>query len=408
MARVNPARVAAARALVEVENGGRLDEALAGLSPGSGPDRDLAWFLGFGVTRRRGQVDAALRGVLSRPLGSLDAEVRAVLRLGAFEALFARTPRHALVHQAVEVSRRLGVGRASAMVNAVLRRVRAADSLHTAESFDHPEWLLARWTDRYGREAARAWCLDNGEPPPLFVVTRDGEAPAGLDGAEAVLLDDAVVPGCWRIPSAQGRVERMPGFDEGRWWVMDAAAAVVADLVPVEPGMRVLDACAAPGGKAFRLASRGAAVTAVDRSAERMKLIADGQRRLGLEISRMVHDWGDGALPAETFDAVLVDAPCSGLGTVRRHPEIRWRRQPQDLARAAERQAQILAAAAEHVAPGGCLVYGVCSSEPEEGPEIVRSFLDSGSPFDLEIELCTAPPKFGEDAHYGGRLRRRP
>jgi len=401
--RANAGRVAAARALLRVEEGAHLEEALGGLLPDDPRDRTLAWFLAFGVLRRRGHVDGALRARLKQPLPSLDLEVQVVLRLGAFEKLFGRAAEHAVVHQWVEASRALGAGRASGLVNAVLRRVRPGD-LTEAEALDHPAWLVSRWVERYGEGPARAWMESNASPPPLFVVAPGG-LPDELKGEPA--RAHGVGEGVYRV-EADGPVPDLPGFASGRFWVQDLAAVAVADQVPVVAGARVLDACAAPGGKSFRLASRGADVLAVDRSEDRLQRVQEGASRLGLSVACRVHDWSQGPMEGlQPFDAVVVDAPCSGLGTVRRHPEIRWRRHPLDLAAAAERQAQILASAAGHVAPGGTLVYAVCSPEPEEGREVVDAFLADHPAFAERSTLHTAPPSAGEDAHAAFVLTRR-
>jgi 16S rRNA (cytosine967-C5)-methyltransferase len=181
----------------------------------------------------------------------------------------------------------------------------------------------------------------------------------------------------------------------------------VADLVRAAPGARVLDACAAPGGKAFRLASAGAEVFAVDRSAERLALARESAARLGLGITFATHDWEAGPMRGgAAYDAVLVDAPCTALGTLRRHPEVKWRRQLVDVLTQPTRQRVILEAAAAHVAAGGALVYAVCSPEPEEGPAVARAFAAAHPEFTLAEELSTAPPTEGEDAFYAARLVR--
>jgi 16S rRNA (cytosine967-C5)-methyltransferase len=171
----------------------------------------------------------------------------------------------------------------------------------------------------------------------------------------------------------------------------------------------VLDACAAPGGKAFRLASRGATVLGVDLDEARLARVAEGARRLGLAVDLRVHDWEAGPPPdlVAAFDVVVVDAPCSGLGTLRRHPEIRWRRQPEDLTRNAVRQGAILAAAASCLAPGGTLVYAVCSPEPEEGEAVVDAFLADRADLELDTRWTSVPPAGDEDAFQAARLVRR-
>lgn len=403
--RVSAARLAAAKALVAVDAAAHLDQALDQYGPAPGPDRDLAWFLGYGVVRRRGHVDAALRNVLSQPLAALDPPVRAALRIGAFEKLYARTQPHAVVHQAVEVARALGSGRAHGLVNAVLRKLEPPARIGEADALDHPAWLVARWKARYGVERARAWCEANADPPPLFAVAKPGwSAPYGWIPAGP--------PDVYRV-EASGPIPALPGFADGAWWVQDLASVRVADLVAdaVPAGAAVLDACAAPGGKAFRLASRGARVTATDVQPDRLALLADGARRLGLDLAVARADWtgpvSDPAV-ADAFDAVLVDAPCTGLGTVRRHPEIRWRRTEPDLAQCAALQRKVLAGAARRVRVGGVLVYAVCSPEPEEGAEIVAGLreLAPGATFAADAVLDTAPPSQGEDAHYAARLVR--
>lgn len=420
----NPGRLAAARALMEVEQGAHVEDALARFAPhetgqgsaGGQADRGLAWFLALGVLRHRARVDAALRPHLSRPLATLDPPVRAALRLGAYEKLYARTAAHAAVHQAVEVASAAGGGRAKGLVNAVLRRVEPAVGLSRAESLDHPDWLVERWAARYGWEATEAWCLRNEQPPPLTIVARDAPEALAAELREAgltvepVALHGAALAGLLRIEGHGGAVTAMPGFAEGRFWVQDPASVAVADLVGAAPGMEVLDACAAPGGKAFRLLSQGARVVAVDRDPDRLRLLRESAARLGYAppaVDAVVHDWerGDG-LVGRTFAAVLVDAPCTALGTVRRHPEIRWRRQPADLPAMAARQRVILDAVAPHVGAGGALVYAVCSPEPEEGPDVVRAFVAANPDFALVREISTAPPEADEDAFYGARLER--
>jgi 16S rRNA (cytosine967-C5)-methyltransferase len=337
---------------------------------------------------------------LTRPLGGLDPAVRAALRIGAWELLFGDTPEHAAVDQAVEVSRALGSGPASGLVNAVLRKARIPARVDEADAADLPAWLFERWVRRYGLDATRAWAESLARRPALFVVLRDPDRwPAGLVGQPQEL------PGVVRVDGWKGPVSALPGFSDGLLWVADRSAVAVADLVPVAG--RVLDAAAAPGGKCFRLASRGAQVTAVDRDDERLHRLAEGADRLGLTPRIARHDWTHGPLPGRpTFDAVLLDAPCTGLGTLRRHPEIKWRRMEPDVHRAAVEQRALLETVSTHVRPGGWLVYSVCSSEPEEGVDVVRSFLSSHADFAMTASLDTAPALDGSDAHVGFQLRR--
>lgn len=329
-----------------------------------------------------------LRG---KPVGRLEAPVRAALRVGAHDLLLSRTPRHAAVSQAVELARALGVGRASGLVNAVLRRT---TELPDDPRLDVPDWLADRWG------AHTAWLASLREPPPVHGVWRDDPV---LELA-ATPLDDP--PGVFQLAEGQGSLPELPGFAEGAWWVMDAAAVRCADLLAdaVPAGARVLDACAAPGGKTLRLASRGLAVTATDLEAHRLDRLRDNAARVGLSLENaLVVDWMEGAPESlGQFAGVLVDAPCTGLGTLRRHPEIKWRRQPSDPAAMALRQREILRRAAEHVAPGGVLVYAVCSPMPEEGAAVAEGL----EGWQVVDRLEGAPPVRAEDAFQVYRLQR--
>jgi len=396
MKHANPGRVAAVRALVAVEEGGHAEDVLSELAPPPGPDRGLAWHLTLGVLRRQGTLDAALRPFLNRDIDGLDPVVRAVLRAGLVDAHLSRTPPHAAVHQGVEVCKAVGSARASGLVNAVLRRA-VAQPLPDDPWLDLPPWLAERWREWEG------WVIRLRDPAPLCIASKAsipdelGATPAALGGTP---LDRA-----WIVPGGSGRVDELPGFSDGAWWVMDTAAMAVADLVchHAPEGGSVLDACAAPGGKSFRMCAAGLSVTGVDQSRERIRRLQEGAQRLGMDIPIHVHQWGAGETnDLGEFDAVLVDAPCTGLGTIRRHPEIRWRRTVADAAAMGIRQRAILRAAALHVRPGGALIYAVCSPEPEEGPAVVEC-LDGWSVVDT---WASTPPTGDEDAHQAFVLRR--
>ena len=406
----NTGRIAAARALIAVDNAGaHIEEALAQTLP-TGRDRSLGWFLAMGTLRRRGQVDAALAAHLREPLATMEPEVRSVLRMAAYEKLFGRSQPHAVVHQAVEVARVLGMSRASGLVNAVIRRVSMPEDASRAESLNHPDWLVARWDARYGEENTAAWCIKNLEQPPITLVVRDDAARERIASEGRTLTPVQIagsdVQGVFHLEGHQGLIPELPGFEEGDFWVQDAAAVAVADLAGAKAGMRILDACAAPGGKTFRMASHGAEVTSVDRDRYRLKKVRRSARRLGLTIETHIHSWTEGPSELGEFDAVLVDAPCSGIGTVRRHPDIKWRRIEPDLLTAAALQTDILRGAAPHVRAGGVLVYGVCSPEPEEGSGVVDVFLAENPGFSLVQSLMTAPPIGDEDAHYSALMVR--
>jgi 16S rRNA (cytosine967-C5)-methyltransferase len=336
------------------------------------------------VLRRQGALDAALAPHLSRPIHRLDPAPRIALRLGLFEAKLSRTPLHAAVDQAVELTRRLGGARASGLVNAVLRKAASRD-LSDDHLLDLPQWLASEWSEWSG------WIARTREPARLCVVTPDGEAPADLSVEPAAAAGQPVDGAFW-VNDTSGAVEQLPGFAEGAWWVMDPAAAAVADLCE---GSTILDACAAPGGKTFRLAARGAAVLSVDLEPERLARLESGAARLGLPVRVRQHDWLTGPIPElGTFDTVLVDAPCTGLGVIRRHPEIRWRRLQSDPAAMAFRQRQILQAAAAHVGPDGRLVYAVCSPMTAEGEAVAGGLAD----FHITARWASRPPAGDEDA----------
>ncbi len=410
MARVNPGRLAAARALLDVEGGAHAEDALAKHAPPKGRDRGLAWHLCLGVLRRRGELHQRISAVANRPCEDLDRTVRVALELGTFEVVHSRTLPHAAVHQGVELVKALRAGRAKGFVNAVLRRV--GQDCEVALSVNHPQWLVDDWRDRFGEEATLAWCERNDTAAPLCLVFRDAPPAALRDGPLDLLpamAGGAELEGCFWVQGEVGPVEELPGFVEGDFWVMDPSAVFCADLVDVGPGDRVLDACAAPGGKTLRLAQRGAHVVACDRSKVRLERLHQSAERIGLEVDTRVVDWErNPTLSHAPFDAVLVDAPCTGLGTTRRHPEIRWRSLPTDPAALAIRQLLILSAAARHVREGGTLVYSVCSPMQEEGSSVIRAFLGREAGYVLERECLLAPPEGDEDAFYAARLRRSP
>lgn len=395
--RLNPGRLAAVRALLAVEEGEHAEDALARLAPADPADRALAWHLVLGVLRQRSGLDAVISAAAKRTPRNIDPEALAALRMGVFELRFSRTPPHASVDQAVEAARAAGVGHAAGFVNAVLRK-QGDFTPPPADRLGHPAWLVARWRARFGDDADR-WMEANNSPAPVSIVAKEDPSGVARDFQHGGLALTPVGDGVLRLPEGVGAVEELPGFAEGRWWVMDPAAVAVADLAGDVDNKTALDTCAAPGGKSFRLASRGARVTATDVDATRLARVDEGAARLGLSVATRVHDWGWGPMEGR-FDVVLVDAPCTALGLLRRHPDIRWRRRPEDIPAAAEKQRALLANAAKCVAPGGVLVYAVCSPEPEEGPDVAATL---GWP--IEATFSNAPALDGADAFWGCRMR---
>ena len=385
MSKVNPGRIAALKTLMAVEQGEHAEDRLAQLAPARGPDRGLSWHLALGTLRWQGALDHALRPLLSRPIARLDPAVRCALRMGTFEAHMSNAPARAVVHQTVEAVKRVGMRRASGMVNAVLRKS-VQEPLSSDASHHLPPWLAARWINHTD------WLVRIKKPAPLCIAGSDLEDLA----LQPATLHGEAMKDLWVLPTGSGAVSDVDGFEEGRFWVMDSAAAKVADAVAAATpgGGTVLDACAAPGGKTFRMVQSDLVVTPVDVSTERIERLQQNAARLRVRVSPVVHDWLTGSMAdGRQYDSVLVDAPCTGLGTVRRHPEIIWRRQPGDPAAMSIGQRTILSNAANHVKPGGRLIYAVCSTEPEEGVEVANS-LDQWS---IEHQWASVPPAGDED-----------
>ena len=347
------------------------------------PQRDRALVRAIlGATlRRRGEIEAALARVLDHPLPADSGALSAILHIGAAQILFLDVPDHAAVDLAVaHAGSDRRTGRARGLVNAVLRRIaaergeiRAAPS---AARRNTPAWLFERWAAAYGSDAADQIAEAHLDPPGLDLsVQRDGEALAEKLGG--VLLPTGSV----RLAETH-RVPDLPGYDEGAWWVQDAAAALPARLLGDIGGKRVADLCAAPGGKTAQLAASGARVTAVDISASRLRRVAKNLERLRLAAQLVAADILD-CSPAEKFDAVLLDAPCSATGTIRRHPDIPWLKRPEDVSALASLQRRMLDRAVELIRPGGVLVFCTCSLEPEEGERHVAPFLLHHPEFEL-------------------------
>jgi 16S rRNA (cytosine967-C5)-methyltransferase len=349
------------------------DSAAAALRELPDRDRALARRIAATVLRRLGTLRRLIGSFLDRGLPRNAAPVECALLIGAAQLLFLDVPDHAAVDLSVRlVQRDPRQARYSGLVNAVLRRIARAGTgqLDKLDSLclDTPEWLLARWTKTYGEETARAIARANGYEPPLDLSVKSDAA------GWAERLNGRVMPtGTVRL-TAHGAVSAMQGFADGSWWVQDAAAALPARFIGEVAGHTVADLCAAPGGKTAQLALAGAAVTAVDRSEPRMARLRQNLTRLGMVAATVVtpaEQWSAGP-----FDAVLVDAPCTSTGTIRRHPDVPWRRAPTDLEPLVAVQTRLLEHAVGLTRPGGVIVFCTCSLEPEEGEDIVAAALD--------------------------------
>ncbi|KMO32324.1 MFS transporter [Methylobacterium variabile] len=339
-------------------------------------DAGLARAIATTTFRHLGVIRHALHQRLAKGLPEDQPGLVALLATGAAQILYLNVQDHAAVDLAVRLAKaEPGLQHLAGLANAVLRRIaRERDAIRRegdAEPLrlNTPGWLAARWIAAYGEETARAIAAANARGAGLDLTLRPGAPiPEGLDGRRlpgslSLRLDDARTP-----------VPELPGFADGAWWVQDAAAALPAHLLAARPGERVADICAAPGGKTAQLAAAGAQVLAVDRSAPRLRRLEANLSRLGLSAEIRAADAL--ALPDdETFDAVLLDAPCSATGTVRRHPDVAWAKREGDLPRLTALQHRLLDKAARLVRPGGRLVYCTCSLEPEEGEAQAASFL---------------------------------
>ncbi len=344
--------------------------ALAALAP---RDRAFARALAMATLRWLGPIDTALQARLKK--APPEAIVH-VLRLGAAQLLVLKTPAHAAVGATVDLAAAQKGGQPfKGLVNAVLRGLIREPPELNDPSLMAPTWLQARWRAAYGEAEARAICATIGDEPATDVTLKDGADAAGLEA-------ERLAGGSARV-GLKGEVSTWPGFAEGLWWVQDASAAIPARLLNVKPGETAVDLCAAPGGKTLQLAAAGATVTALDRSAGRIKRVTENLARADLTAETITADaaeWRDG----RTFDAVLMDAPCSATGTFRRHPDVLWVASPADVPKLAAIQSRLLDSAARRTKVGGRLVYCVCSLESEEGEGQVAAFLARTPGFDID------------------------
>ncbi len=360
-------------------------------------DRAFVRLLAATVLRRLGQLDDVLDALVDRPLPPRLTKVRNTLRLGAAQILFLDTPPHAAVNQTVELAGRKSPFRG--LVNAVLRRLtKEGEALlrsQDAPRLNTPGWLWQSWCTAYGDSQARLIAEAHMTEPPLDLSVKS-------DGSRwAARLDAEVLPSGTLRRTGGGLVEQLPGYSEGAWWVQDVASALPAPLllssVDGNPkDLRILDACAAPGGKTAQLAVSGAAVDALDISSKRLERLESNMRRLKLDVNLTEADmrsWQAG----RQYAAILIDAPCTATGTVRRHPDIPYLREQSEVERLATQQSQMIHAAAGMLQPGGVLVYCTCSLQPEEGINQIQRTLATEKLFDRWPISKTLVPGF-EDA----------
>lgn len=355
--------------------------------------RDRAFVRSLTTTtlRRQGELAHVLKQFLDKPLPADKGLLWPILLSGAAQLLCLDMPAHAVVDLCVELARRdRGARRFDKLTNAVLRRVseRGHAMLAAVDGvrLNIPDWLFARWEANYGAATARLIAHASLREAALDLSFKPGSS-ALADTLAAQANGIRLPNGTVRL-SAPGRIEELPGYQDGAWWVQDAAAALVSRALGDVAGQSIADLCAAPGGKTAALASAGAKVTAVDLSEKRLARLRANMARLQLEVDIVTADvltWS----PEQQFDAILLDAPCSATGTVRRHPDLLRQKQLADFDRLAALQGALLHKASALLRPGGRLVYSTCSLEPEEGPDQVAAFLAAHE--DFAREAITAP-----------------
>jgi len=394
-----PARRAAAALLDAVlQKKQPLDDVL-GRSLDGGPmfdlpvrDRALARAIVGTSLRRKGQLDAVLNTFLERGLPAKSGTLYPILLSGAAQLLFMAVPAHAAIDLAVRLAQWDGrAKRYDKLVNAVLRRV-AEKGQSIAAGLDAgrintPDWLWDRWVRAWGEERAHRIASAHLVEPPLDLTVKSDP-----DGWAAQLTGLVLPSGSVRV-LPKGRIEELPGFVDGAWWVQDVAASLPAQMLGDVAGKRVADLCAAPGGKTAQLVLAGAEVVAVDSSQTRLKLLGENLKRLGLAAETVQADaaaWR----PNERFDAILLDAPCSSTGTIRRHPDIPYLKSDKDIAALAALQTRLLDHAVSLLKPGGSLVYSTCSLEPEEGEAQVAALMARNAA--IRIDPLRADEPFGD------------
>ncbi len=396
-------------------------------------DRALAAEIVTGTLRWQRSLDHLIEHFSRRHIDKLDAEIVTILRLSLYQLLHLdRVPASAVVDDAVDLTRAARKPSASGFVNGVLRSMlrqrrklplpprptsledHEAALAYLGITHSHPDWLVTRWLDRYGFEATERWVQFNNAIPPLTL--RVNRLRTTRDAAIAALADDDIDTEPTRFAPdglvvTRGNPLRRPA--DGLVFVQDEASQLVPALVRASAGERILDVCASPGGKTVAMAAEmndTGVIVASDVRQRRLALLRETVRTAGALSVSVVHVPTNGALPfAPVFDAVLVDAPCSGLGTIRRDPDIRWRRREEDLAALARDQGALLMRAADAVRPGGRLVYATCSSEPEENDGVIAAFLANRREFrfvDRQGFFRTTPPAHGLEAFFAAALVR--
>ena len=364
-------RLAAFNALKDISGGKHLDDAMRHAGDLSQRDRAFVRLLVTTVLRRNGQIDRVLGEIMTKRPAGRTRDAIEIMRLGAAQLLFLETGAHAAVDSTVDLMRAAGFDSMTGLANAVMRRLSrdGADILATTGPEDNlPEWIRQSWTRHWGLERTRQ-TMELAMMPPSLDIT-----PAGDPAEWAARLDGVLVDGHTIRREFDGDPTQLAGFEDGSWWVQDAAAALPARLFGDIAGCRVVDLCAAPGGKTAQLVAAGAKVTAIDTSDRRLRILRRNLQRLGMSAELVKID-GRRYRPEDRVDAVLIDAPCSATGTLRRRPDVPCHRTSADVYDMVKTQGELLTAATEWLAPGGCLIYATCSLQHDEGEAIIDAFL---------------------------------
>lgn len=374
------APLASRRAALEIlvaclDKGQPIDEALSrhnGFAALDPRDRAFVRLLLATTLRRLGEIEEVLRGLIEKRLEGPNAAAHQVLRLGAAQLLFLGTPPHAAVDTSVRLVEGAGLPHLKGLTNAVLRRVSREGVAMLGDRdparLNTPRWLWESWSAAYGEATTRAIAAAHLIEAPLDFSTRADT------GFWAGRLEAEVLPTGTIRRAAGGNITELAGFAEGAWWIQDAAAALPVRLFGDLAGKRAADLCAAPGGKTLQLCAAGADVTAVDISARRIMRVSENLARAGMKAELVTTD-ANKWTPAEKFDVLLLDAPCSGTGTLRRHPDIAWLKDEEDVGRLTLAQDRLLLHALDLLTPGGMLVYTVCSLQEDEGPARIDALL---------------------------------
>jgi 16S rRNA (cytosine967-C5)-methyltransferase len=386
-------------------------------------DRRLITDLVLGTLRWRERLLHIIQKFSRRGLGSVDQNVLILLQLGVYQLLFTGIPEHAAIYETVNLSKRIRMTSASSFINGILRAVqnkKNTELLPAAENtkslsivYSHPEWLVKRWLNHFGKDDAQALMQRNNEPAQVYL--RVNELRITSETVIQHIKDEGisaipVAPGSPVLLVKEGAPQLTNSFEEGEFYIHDAGIESIGQLMKASPGQSVLEIAAAPGGKTLQLAMRmndKGLILSVDSDLKRMKMWRRNIDRLKIKCAVPVVADARNLPLNKTFDLVTIDAPCSSLGTIRRHPEIKWWRQESELKKFHEMQLQILDSCAKYVGVAGSLVYLVCSFEPEETEEVTKEFLQAHPEFIEEERKTLLPHRDNTDGFFAVRLKRR-